>query len=199
SSLHGLSAVLLGRKTRCQSQMRTTRNVPLQDPDNLMGYVSETMSTSVTATVISLSHTLLQDALHSQPPSGTAVRSCADTHTGPGRGAHPGHFVGLCGSRFGAGRERKGTARSNLGVRKRRSNSQCHSHEWLCAPKWCLWCCLKLLSPSESSYGRSGHHEHTYSSHSVRMLTRTARRAQYRLSPGWLRLRRSRDATVVAR
>ncbi len=30
------------------------------------------------ATVISLSHTLLQDAISSQPPAGTAVRNCAD-------------------------------------------------------------------------------------------------------------------------
>ncbi|GIM08747.1 hypothetical protein Vretimale_12732 [Volvox reticuliferus] len=31
------------------------------------------------ATVISLSHTLLHDALHSQPPSGAAVLSCVET------------------------------------------------------------------------------------------------------------------------
>ncbi|GIL81173.1 hypothetical protein Vretifemale_10073 [Volvox reticuliferus] len=104
SSLHGLSAVLLGRKTRSQSQMRTTRSVPLQDPDNLMGYVSETMSTSVTATVISLSHTLLHDALHSQPPSGTAVRSCADTLARDGAPIRDISLAcRLCDSRFGAG------------------------------------------------------------------------------------------------
>ncbi|GIL50493.1 hypothetical protein Vafri_6679 [Volvox africanus] len=104
SSLHGLSAVLLGRKTRSQSQMRTTRSVPLQDPDNLMGYVSETMSTSVTATVISLSHTLLHDALHSQPPAGTAVRSCADTLARDGAPIRDISLAcRLCDSRFGAG------------------------------------------------------------------------------------------------
>ncbi|EFJ40122.1 hypothetical protein VOLCADRAFT_100130 [Volvox carteri f. nagariensis] len=108
ASLHGLSAVLLGRKTRSQSQMRTTRSIPLQDNENLLGYVSETMSTSVTATVISLSHTLLHDALHSgpphQPPSGTAIRSCADALA---RDAVPIRDISLacrlCDSRFGGG------------------------------------------------------------------------------------------------
>ncbi|KAG2483976.1 hypothetical protein HYH03_017220 [Edaphochlamys debaryana] len=75
-----LSAMLLGRKTRSQSQLKMARSMPLHDAEGglLAGYGSETMGTSVTATVISLSRTLLHEALRSAPPAGTAVRNTAD-------------------------------------------------------------------------------------------------------------------------
>ncbi|KAG2433940.1 hypothetical protein HYH02_012485 [Chlamydomonas schloesseri] len=79
--LFNLSAALLGRKTRSQSQLRSARSVPLQSDaqDGIVGYASETSGqTSVTATIISLSHTLLADALAASPPAGTAVLSCAE-------------------------------------------------------------------------------------------------------------------------